>query len=309
MNCTRPLQVGEVSSHGCGQCLPCRINQSRLWAHRIYLESLQHVHSTIITLTYELEPQRVEWRGEQYAAGSLCPDDLRRFLKRLRKVAAPQRLRFFACAEYGDQRLRPHYHVAVFGLALPPDHDRFAYPCHCATCSLVREAWKGPADEDGRVRGFVLLDRLTWEAAAYVAGYVTKKVNGKHRPGPGFYPEFARMSTHPGIGAGAALAIAASLADSVGQAYLQRAGDVPFSVHSRGKKLPLGRYLRNVVRRELGRDEKTPQAVLDQKAKEVFALFEAEGRSKVLAQAEMKRRVLADQTVKRHRIFASKGSL
>lgn len=150
---------------------------------------------------------------------------------------------------------------------------------------------------------------MTWEAAAYVAGYVTKKVNGKHRPSPDHHPEFARMSNRPGIGADAARAIAASLADSVGQAYLEREKDVPFAIRSMGKRLPLGRYLRNVIRRELGREEKTPQEALNKKFAEVFALFEAKGRDSVLAQAEDQRQARVNQVVNRHRIYSSKGSL
>jgi hypothetical protein len=37
------------------------------------------------------------------------------FVKRLRKSIAPIKIKYFAAGEYGDQRLRPHFHIIIFG--------------------------------------------------------------------------------------------------------------------------------------------------------------------------------------------------
>jgi len=37
------------------------------------------------------------------------------FIKRLRKSISPLKIKYFSCGEYGDQYLRPHYHLIIFG--------------------------------------------------------------------------------------------------------------------------------------------------------------------------------------------------
>lgn len=53
-------------------------------------------------------------------------------------------------------------------------------------------------------KGHVVVGKVTFESSAYVARYVTKKVNGPVAKAlyleKGLYPEFSRMSRMPGIG-------------------------------------------------------------------------------------------------------------
>jgi len=192
------------------------------------LESYLHARSTFATLTYAPDRCPVD--------GSLQPRDLVLFLKRLRFNIRPLKVRYFGVGEYGEETWRPHYHLALFGIGREAQAD-------------IEKAWG---------LGYVHCGDLTVKSAQYVAGYVTKKMTSVDDPRlAGRYPEFARMSRNPGIGALAVEAIAASMNDREGMKEIAREGDAP-SVLRHGKtKMPLGRYLKERLRDSLGFDEKT----------------------------------------------------
>lgn len=79
MLCKKPYTRGP-QQFGCGQCMPCRVNRSRLWIARMMLEALEYEErgeeSAFVTLTYDAEHVPPD--------GSLRPLDLRVFLNRLR---------------------------------------------------------------------------------------------------------------------------------------------------------------------------------------------------------------------------------
>ena len=138
---------------------------------------------------------------------------------------------------------------------------------------LERSAYAG-ANLFGRrpmIRIRVDLGMLETDSAQYVCGYVTKKMT--HRSDVrlrGREPEFARMSNRPGIGYDALYELASSiLADTTWSSLNLDTpqGDVPVTLRHGARLLPLGRYMRIKLRKLIGRDEKTPQAILD-------ALFE-----------------------------------
>lgn len=229
MLCTKPFMLG-VMPCGCGQCMACRINRRRLWTHRMLLESVKHVGSCFVTLTYN---------QETLPGVSLVPKHTQNWLKRLRRAIEPVKVRYFLVGEYGDQTARPHYHAALFGL-----------PVELAggvdgRGGVVRDTWK---------LGHTFVGELTQESAAYIGGYVTKKMTKREDPRLyGRHPEFARMSLQPGIGALAMPEIAVLLSGSEwGIRELREVGDVPSALlHGKASK-PLGRYLRRVLRKELG---------------------------------------------------------
>jgi len=233
--------------------------------HRTMLESLAHEDNCFLTLTYQdsFLPKLSDGRA------TLCPPHLRDFLKRLRKAFAPARLRYYAVGEYGGQTERPHYHLAVFGL---PSCLRGSTLLNgsgrcCVQCDKIKALWG---------MGKVHLDQLNSVTAAYIAGYVVKKMGG----GPvdllkGRHKEFARMSLKPGIGVIALDDVAAVL-----QRYqLEFEGDVPAGLLHGGKQLPLGKYLRNVIRSKLGKAQETPAAVKEALREVVRDMREAAGYS------------------------------
>lgn len=181
----------------CNNCMGCRLERARQWAVRMRHESKLYDNNCFITLTYDNENVPQDF--------SLKLRDWQNFMKRLRK-SLPQRIRFFACGEYGDENLRPHYHAIIFNHDF---HDKklFSYnkqqqPIY--TSQNLLDVWQ---------LGHVTTQDVTFKSCSYVARYVTKKINGNladdhySRVSPvdgqryNVAPEFAVMSRRPGIGA------------------------------------------------------------------------------------------------------------
>lgn len=218
MLCKSPIS-SKGGYHGCGQCLPCRIKKRREWTHRILLESALYAESIFVTLTYSDE--------HLPADRNLSVEVLQNFNKRLRYYAGA--FRFFGVGEYGDEHGRPHYHLVIFG-----------WPAVSSSHELLCKAW---------TFGFVDVQPLTRERAQYICGYVVKKMtDASDERLCGRHPEFRRSSLKPGIGKGMVDEIVAVVAryDLVGAA-----GDVPHTLRHGARELPLGRYLRRLVRLRL----------------------------------------------------------
>lgn len=222
MVCKSPFMVG-TAPVSCGRCLPCRIAKRRLWTWRCVLESYCHDANSFATLTYapDHEPPK----------RSLDPDHLKNFIKKLRKSLQPHRIRFYAVGEYGDQTQRPHYHLSLFGIGREASE-------------LVQKSWD---------YGFTSLYEFNEITAQYVCGYTVKKMTSfDDERLEGRYPEFARMSNRPGIGADAMTIVADTLFTQKGVKELLKTGDVPHQLQIGRKKIPLGRYLVNRLRDEVG---------------------------------------------------------
>lgn len=184
----------DVINLPCGQCIGCRLERSRQWAVRCMHEASLHSCNCFLTLTYD--DANIPWScvtGEQ----TLYKRHLQLFMKRLRKHLDPLKVRFFACGEYGDHTYRPHYHLILFGYDFRADRRLykvsragFAY----YVSDELNKLWE---------HGYCLVADVTFDACAYVARYVTKKLNGEagKLKYEGIQPEFTTMSRRPGIGA------------------------------------------------------------------------------------------------------------
>lgn len=196
-NRPRGAAYAEPLSLPCGQCVGCRLERSRQWAVRCMAEASLREENAFVTLTYSEEcvPQ----------SGSLVPRDLVLFLKRLRRRIEPRKVRFFGCGEYGEETMRPHYHLLLFGYDFP-DKVRIK-----GTAKEYPE-WTSETLDTTWGYGRTLIGSVSFESAAYVARYVVKKVTGSlaashYRYADGnrwveLEPEFGRMSRRPGIGKG-----------------------------------------------------------------------------------------------------------
>lgn len=171
----------------CGQCMACRLNKSRDWATRCVLESKMHEQNCFITLTYDDEHLPKDY--------GLQKQDFTNFIKRLRKNTGAK-IRYYAAGEYGDLYSRPHYHACIFGWK--PD-DLVLYSVRNGVNLYLSEtllkAWQ--------YQGYVTVGDVTFESAAYVARYVTKKITGDRAAEhyQGRQAEYTVMSRRPGIGA------------------------------------------------------------------------------------------------------------
>lgn len=205
----------------CGKCIGCRMEYSRQWANRCMLELQYHKSAYFVTLTYNDYFVPISYypdkeTGEALPSFTLRKRDFQLFMKRLRFKFSDQKIRFFACGEYGPSTFRPHYHAIIFGLELPdlvPLPNQIRGNQYYSSRSL-EEVWSSdvetpsliPGDlpsRSGRCQiGHVTITNVTWETCAYTARYITKKLNG---PEAQFYtdfslaPPFVLMSRRPGI--------------------------------------------------------------------------------------------------------------
>lgn len=228
MLCRRPFRGNGVQLFGCGQCMPCRINRRRKWTARLLLECTSHAVNTFLTLTYA--PEFLP------AGGSLRPLDYKAFLEGLRRRRGSG-TRYYVVGEYGDQSMRPHYHLILFGVA--PDQFRW------------EEIW---------TKGFIHAGLADIGSHSYVTGYVAKKMtsskderlrvlNGSRSESQYLIPEFARMSLRPAVGADAIRSIANQLLTKTGSAGLAAMGDIPNEIELGGRKYPLDRWCKAELRR------------------------------------------------------------
>lgn len=202
---------------GCGQCLPCRIKNRRLWAHRLQLEALLYADNSFVTLTYA---------NEHLPKDGLSLGDYTNFLKRFRQRISPLRIRFYGCGEYGELNGRPHYHFVLFG-----------WPSNQKANDLLNSCWG---------KGFIESEPLTTGRCKYIAKYVVKKMTSVDDERLcGLNPEFSTKSLKPGLGFGMVEHIANTLTR---HNLLTRDGDVPVTIAHGGRQVPVGRYLRRALR-------------------------------------------------------------
>lgn len=255
MLCKCPGQRGGIL-HPCGQCMPCRIKDARVWAHRLMLEGDCHKDKCFITLTYDDEhlPSDGSLPNKEFI------NDWFKMFREMYRQKTGKPLRFYYVAEYGDKSFRPHYHFIVFGYPSCLNEYRKKWlrkkklGCDCDSCAFVQRLW---------ARGFTDVGTVTLQSTRYVAGYVTKKMTKPDDPRlGGRMPEYRNMSRKPyGIGGSAVEYIADSLFDpDTGQVYLDDFGDVPTSLRCNGKELPLGRYIRRKLQDILGITDEVRQA-------------------------------------------------
>lgn len=169
----------------CGKCVGCRLEQSRQWAVRCMHEKRLHNASSFVTLTYDdkhLPPN-----------GSLVKDDLTNFMKRLRHETGPG-LRFFACGEYGSRTSRPHYHVLLLNSDFTDKR--------IVKSGTEYNLYESPQLSKLWTAGHHALGDVTFESAAYVARYCTKKNQNGKTVTDGRTPEYIVMSRRPGLGHG-----------------------------------------------------------------------------------------------------------
>lgn len=245
----------------CGRCLPCL--KARAWraTSRIILESFSHDRSSFVTLTYNEE----NLPDQHPDTDAMClptvnPTHARNFIKRLRRLYSQDNtnpLKYYLIGEYGSKTWRPHYHLALFG-----------YPaCHygqtrgekllkgkscCPPCDMLQKAWSLKGKPLGKI------DNGTLEpaGAAYIAGYVTSKLHNKNNGYLlGRYPQFARQSNRPALGAITVEKLAPILETEIGQDALTENGDVPICLNFGGQTLVLDRYLRQHLRKNLTMEE------------------------------------------------------
>lgn len=174
----------------------CRIERARQWAVRCMHEAQMHSENCFVTLTYSNENLPADY--------GVHVRDLQLFFKKLRKSLHPKRIRFFACGEYGDEGLRPHYHALIFNHEFP---NKTLW-----STRRGKNQYRSPQLDGLWPQGLATFGAVEYQSARYVAEYSNKKIGGdkaadyytRIHPLTGkistVSPEFATMSRRPGIG-------------------------------------------------------------------------------------------------------------
>ena len=163
----------------CGQCDECLKKRVKDWSIRIINEASYHNENYFITLTYDNKylPKN----------NSVDKESVKKFFKRLKdyvrnNIDKDLKFKYYCVAEYGDGKgerffINPHYHFISFGLPLvidgltdifPDGHPHFSQSGDRLFYSpMLSKLWPF---------GFVTVQDVTFGDAAYVAGYVHKKM-------------------------------------------------------------------------------------------------------------------------------------
>jgi hypothetical protein len=185
---------GEHQEVPCNTCVSCLLDRSKEWATRAVHEAQMHPLNCFITLTYRNEdlPEN----------GSLDIEDHKKFIKRLKKHLAwrvtcigdkytrgknkgksrykdltYRPIKYLMSGEYGSEQntFRPHLHYCIFGWE-PTDKKFFKYnkrgdPIYIS--ETLAKIWN---------KGYVTVEELNYNTAAYVARYTLKKVKDYDTP-------------------------------------------------------------------------------------------------------------------------------
>lgn len=140
------LENGRLYLHPCGQCLNCRINDTRSWyvRSRFEIKKAERPFQYFLTLTYN---------EENLPDDGLCDKvEFKHFLNNL-NTSFGLRMRYFGTSDYGSINNRCHYHAIILSTKK-------------ITQAQVERIWK---------RGFVYLKPLNNENLKYVLRYTVKK--------------------------------------------------------------------------------------------------------------------------------------
>jgi hypothetical protein len=276
MICAKPWRPNGGSELPCGQCMPCRINKRNIWTTRLLLEETQHEETTWLTLTYN--DRYLPYNEE------LNKIDYKLWLKRIRKAYPTQKIRFYLCGEYGDNSGRPHYHIVLFGIGVNyiglaksdiidrDDNGKFKWPNRVRTFDqdaiTFLKCWTDSKTK--QPKGNIHFAKTSPALMTYACSHITKGLDdsaeGRQKP-------FHTMS--PGLGKNAMHAIVSWLCTEEGITHYRREKDVPAVVRIDKKMRPIGKYLRNIIRKELGLPEgQTDEAIYQRGLEELSMRLE-----------------------------------
>lgn len=112
----------------------------------------------------------------------------------LLKDFKPKKIRVMHCGEYGDKKSRPHHHAILFGFQFPDLESVYENGKEYFVSSILERLWPF---------GIHRIGSASYNSCAYVARYVTKKINGNNKDEyyKGRKPEYVTYSTKPVLGA------------------------------------------------------------------------------------------------------------
>lgn len=176
MQCSSPfLLKNEISDRSigsylklvpCGKCLACRKVRGSEWAERIKREFQKIRKGIFLTLTYSDDNLPVV-----DGKATLDKNEFKNFLRRFKRYFKDRQIKYFACGEFGDLRLRPHYHSILLGVDIH-DMDCYYYDGEWRSRLLDNKLW---------CRGLNSVGLVCAETIYYVTGYILKTGNLKYK--------------------------------------------------------------------------------------------------------------------------------
>jgi len=158
----------------CSKCPPCMKRRTSGWSFRLQKEGDNSKSALFVTLTYNTDSVPITQKGFM----NLKKSDVQKFMKRLRKLSN-EKLKYYACGEYGTQKMRPHYHLIIFN----------------ADAEKVHRAWA----LDNKIIGMVYIGSVTDASIGYTLKYMTKQGKIPIHKNDDRQKEFSLMSK--GLGA------------------------------------------------------------------------------------------------------------
>lgn len=150
----------------CGQCNLCRAQKAAEWTTRLVQEGFMHRNAICATLTYS-DDQLPELGSLSRAEFRLWKWRLRDFVRRKHGVS----IVVDGVGEYSPGRLRPHYHVCIYGW-WPHDAVRWS------TSGAGNQEWVSQSLSDLWKKGRVTFQPFSEGAASYCAGHQAWKLTG-----------------------------------------------------------------------------------------------------------------------------------
>lgn len=204
-NCLNPIVTYKNKVYPCGQCELCKSYKSSEWTVRAYHELIMVKKALFITLTYHTDnllfcdKNLFKPQAEGDVGGNLCPDDMKYFIKRLRKIFDKKKIKikYLYCGEYGTLKKRPHYHCILYGIDINTitkfmsnkelkEYGRINFNSDYIKSfaeQTFRNIWNhGHVDVD--TKGFV-----NEKIIKYILGYVRKKIYQNNE----LYTEIGRL--------------------------------------------------------------------------------------------------------------------
>jgi hypothetical protein len=236
------------------------------------LEQTQHDHVSWVTLTYNDEnlPFRNELTKNHHVV----------WIKKLRKAYPSKKIKYYLSAEYGDAGGRPHYHVALFGIGFDISCLRNVNP---KLNGLAKLEWikkeNGKYLYPNKVRnldpdilkmlkiwnkGNIHFENQTQGLLQYGCKHITKDLASIEDQTQGRAEQYHSMT--PGLGKDAMHVITQWLCTEEGVKHYKENNDVPSAIRVGGKIRPIGKYLRNIIRRNLDLPEQQPDNAIKQRS-------------------------------------------
>lgn len=192
----------------CSRCPQCIARRISGWSFRLMKEDRVSTSAHFITLTYATEHlQRTKNNFR-----TLSKRDLQLFFKRLRKRNS-NKLKYYACGEYGGIGRRPHYHIILFN----------------ADISTISHAW---------TLGNIHYGTVTGASIGYCLKYMCKPKNKQTHKRDDRVPEFALMSKSLG---------ASYLTEEMRKWHEAKLTERMYCVIEDGKKISMPRYYKDKI--------------------------------------------------------------